>query len=118
MSQVVLITGASSGFGRLAAETLAKRGHIVFATMRDVAGRNQAHAKELLALAQSEALRLQVLTVDVTDDSSVESAAEQALRDAGRIDVAINNAGFPGIGVTEAYTPAQFQSMFDVDPFA
>ena len=117
MPQSVLITGASTGFGREAAEQLARRGDHVFATMRDVKGRNAEHRASLERLARSESLRLQVLDLDVTDQGSVEAAVAKALAAAGRLDVVINNAGIAGIGVTEAYTPEQFQQMFDVNVY-
>ena len=117
MSKVVVITGASTGFGRMAAETLARRGFAVVATMRDVAGRNAANRAELEKLAAAERLRLSVLELDVTSDSSVETAARETLRLHGRVDVVINNAGFAGIGVTEAYTPDQFREMFETNVF-
>lgn len=115
MSSVVLITGASTGFGRDASETLARRGHHVFATMRDVNGHNSEHRESLLRLANSENLSLEVLELDVTDEASVQNAVGRALERAGQLDVVINNAGFAGVGVTEAYTPEQFQRIFDVN---
>lgn len=114
-SAVVLITGASTGFGRDAAVTLARRGHHVFATMRDVNGRNSEHRESLQRLASSENLRLHVLELDVTHEASVQNAVLRALEQAGQLDVVINNAGFAGLGVTEAYTPEQFQQIFDVN---
>ena len=117
MSAVVLITGASTGFGRDSAERLARRGHQVFATMRDIKGRNAEHRESLERLATQEDLRLQVLELDVTDEASVQSAVRDALHYAGRLDVVINNAGIAGIGVTEAFTAEQFQQMFDVNVF-
>src|SRR6266404_2778356 len=92
--QVVLITGASTGFGRLFTETLARRGHTVFATMRDPAGRNVKNAGEIRGLAGKESLPVHVLEMDVTDDGSVERGVEAAVAKAGRVDVAINNAGY------------------------
>ena len=115
MGNVVLITGASTGFGRDAAETLARRGHHVFATMRDVNGNNSQHRESLQRLASSENLHLQVLELDVTDEVSVQKAVVMALEQAGQLDVVINNAGVAGLGVTEAYTPEQFQQIFDVN---
>ncbi len=117
MRAVVLITGSSTGFGRNAAERLARRGHRVFATMRDINGRNAEHRESLQRMAAGEELRLQVLELDVTDGASVQSAVEAALHDAGRLDAVINNAGVAGLGVTEAYTPEQFQQMFDINFF-
>jgi NAD(P)-dependent dehydrogenase (short-subunit alcohol dehydrogenase family) len=114
---VVLITGASTGFGRAAAETLARRGYTVFAAMRDTAGRNAANSEGLQSLANKERLRLEVLDMDVTEDASVNQAMEQALVRAGSIDVVINNAGIGAVGLTEAYTVEQFQQLFDVNLF-
>jgi len=93
-SQVVLITGSSTGFGRLFTETLARKGHTVFATMRDPGGRNAKNAAEIRTLAQKESLPIHVLELDVTDDASVGRAVDAAAAKAGRIDVAINNAGY------------------------
>ena len=85
--QVVLITGASSGFGRLIAETLARENYRVFATMRDVKGRNAGAAREIAELAQRESLSLQTLELDVTKDFSVESAVSKTVLQCGRVDV-------------------------------
>ena len=115
MSKVVLITGASTGFGRDGAERLARRGHHVFATMRDSRGRNADHKRAIEDLAAREGLRLEVLDLDVTDDASVQAAVQQALGRAGRLDVVINNAGVAALGVTEAFTPAQFEDVFRVN---
>ena len=100
--QVVLITGASTGFGRLFTETLARRGHTVFATMRDPGGRNAKNAGEVRGLAEKESLPIHVLEVDVTDDASVERGVAGAVAKAGRLDVAINNAGYYLSGLEEA----------------
>jgi NAD(P)-dependent dehydrogenase (short-subunit alcohol dehydrogenase family) len=118
MGAVVLITGASTGFGRNAAERLARRGHHVFATMRDIKGRNAQHCRALESLAVGESLQLHVLELDVTDDLSVHTAVHSALRQAGHVDVVINNAGVAAIGVTEAYTRQQVQEIFDVNFFS
>ena len=115
MSKRVLITGTSTGFGRGTAERLARRGDHVFATMRDVAGRNAAHREALERLASQEGLRLRVLELDVTDQKSVDSAIATALEEAGDLDVVINNAGVAALGVTEAFTPEQFEQIFNVN---
>src|SRR3989441_8482026 len=99
--QVVLITGSSTGFGRLFAETMARKGHTVFATMRDPGGRNAKNASEIRALAEKESLPIPVLEMDVTNDISVERAVDAAVAKAGRIDVAINNAGYYLSGLEE-----------------
>ena len=113
--QVVLITGSSTGFGRLFAETLARKGHTVFATMRDPGGRNAKNASEIRALAQEESLPIHVLELDVTDDASVGRAVDTAVAKAGRIDVAINNAGYYLSGLEEAVTTEQAQRLMDTN---
>jgi len=113
--QIVLITGASTGFGRLFTETLARKGHTVFATMRDPGGRNAKNASEIRTLAQNESLPIHVLEMDVTDDASVERAIDAAVSKAGRIDVAINNAGYFLTGLEEAVTTEQARRLMDTN---
>ncbi|HKE09817.1 MAG TPA: SDR family oxidoreductase [Candidatus Acidoferrum sp.] len=113
--QVVMITGASTGFGRLIAETLARHGYIVFATMRDPQGKNANNARELLALAKRESLELFTLELDVTSEASVENAVRAAVGQAGRIDVAVNNAGYGISGLAESVTLAQAQQIMDTN---
>ncbi|MGP1273089.1 MAG: SDR family oxidoreductase [Phycisphaerales bacterium] len=115
--QTVLITGASTGFGRAAAETLARRGHTVYASMRGVAGKNKAFADELAALAKAENLRLSVVEIDVTDESQVNSAVESILAKEGKIDAVVNNAGIFGMGLTETYTLDQMRFMYETNVF-
>lgn len=119
MSQgkVVLVTGASSGFGKLIAETLARKSFQVFATMRSVNGKNAAAAQELAAMAKRESLALHVLELDVTDDASVEKAVGEAAAQYGRIDVLVNNAGFGVTDLVETVTMSQAQRQFDVNVF-
>jgi NAD(P)-dependent dehydrogenase (short-subunit alcohol dehydrogenase family) len=115
--QVVLITGSSTGFGRLFADTLARKGHTVFATMRDLGGRNAKNASAIRALAEQDSLPIYVLELDVTDDASVERAVDAAIGKAGRIDVAINNAGYVVSGLAEAVTTEQAQRLMDTNFF-
>ena len=117
MGRVVLITGSSTGFGRATAEAMARRGYSVFATMRDSAGRNTSHREALESLAKRENLALRVLEMDVASDESVLSATQEALKSAGRIDVVVNNAGVAMLGITEAYSIAKMQRLFEVNVF-
>lgn len=99
----VLITGCSSGFGRLAAELLARQGARVFATMRDVP---RAEGEQLRILALREQLDLHVIELDVTSDELVaKGVAEAEMIAGGPIDVLVNNAG---IGIT---SPVEVQDM-------
>ena len=114
---VVLITGASTGFGRLIAETLARKNYRVFATMRNVSGKNAGAAKELHDLAKRESLSLRAIELDVTNDDSVARAVQTVAGEAGRIDVLVNNAGYGLMGVTEAITIEQAQRIMDTNFF-
>ncbi len=109
MSKTVLITGASTGFGRETAETLARAGHNVFASMRDIAGKNSEHAEAL------RAKNITVVELDVTSDASVENAVGEVVKQAGRIDVLVNNAGIASAGVSEAFTADQVTALLDVN---
>jgi len=115
--QVVLITGTSSGFGRLIAETLARKNFQVFATMRDLSGRNAAAAREILELAKRESLSFEPLELDVTEDTSVERAVSKVAMKCGRIDVLVNNAGFGIMDLAESVTMAQAQRQLDTNFF-
>jgi len=115
--QVILITGASTGFGRLIAETLARRNYQVFATMRNVNGKNAGRAQELHELAKRESLALHVVELDVTDDGLVEHAIRTVIDETGRIDVLVNNAGYGLMGVTEAVTLEQARRIMDTNFF-
>lgn len=117
MPMNILITGASTGFGRRMAEELALRGDLVYATMRDVNGRNAANRGELEAMARERKLALRVLELDVTNQASVDSAVAAALADGGHLDVVVNNAGIAAIGVSEAYTPEQFEQLYAINVF-
>src|SRR5205814_2762622 len=113
--QVVFITGSSTGFGRLFTETLARKGHTVFATMRDPGGRNAKQTSDIRAPAENDSQPIQVLELDVTDDAAVGRAVDAAVAKAGRIDVAINNAGYYLSGLEEAVTTEQAQRLMDTN---
>jgi NAD(P)-dependent dehydrogenase (short-subunit alcohol dehydrogenase family) len=115
--QVVLVTGASSGFGRLIAETLARKHYQVFATMRNVNGRNRAAAREIRELARRDSLSLEALELDVKDDASIDRAVNDVTAKCGRIDVLVNNAGYGIMGLAESVTLAQAQRLFDTNFF-
>lgn len=116
-AKVVVVTGASSGFGKLTVLELARRGHTVVATMRDVEGRNSQVRSELIEAAKAEGHALQVLEMDVADDASVNSAIDHVIKQHGKIDALINNAGTMFVGVTEAYTIADVERQFAVNFF-
>ena len=114
---VVLVTGSSTGFGRLIVETVATRGARVFASMRDLEGRNRPAADELRQLAAHAKLDLVPIDMDVTSDASVAQAIDMIIAETGRIDVLVNNAGTGMIGITEACSVEQIQHLFDANVF-
>src|SRR5260370_4694912 len=117
MAQTILVTGSTSGFGRLTVETLARQGCPVFAGMRAVAGKNAPAAEELRALAEREQLALYIGETDITDDASVEQAIASLVGTTGRLDVVVNNAGVSYSGPLEAFTLKQVQQQFDTNVF-
>lgn len=115
MAKRVLMTGASSGFGKGAAIELAKRGHTVFATMRGVDGKNREAAQALRDARNKDDLALHVLELDVTSDASAQQAVAQIIEQANGIDVLVNNAGIGVMGIQETVTTEQAQQLFDVN---
>ncbi|HVJ43913.1 MAG TPA: SDR family oxidoreductase [Dongiaceae bacterium] len=115
MKQVVVVTGASSGFGALAARALAKAGHIVYATMRETTGRNSPQVAAVTQFAAENQAALRATELDVASDASVEAGIAHILADAGRIDVVIHNAGHMSFGPAESFTPAQFAQLYDTN---
>src|SRR5258708_25745477 len=85
---VSLVPGSSSGMGVVTAVTLARGGHQVIATMRNLDG-----AGELVKIASAEKLSVKLIALNVDDDVSVDCAISKAIAENGRIDVLVNNAG-------------------------
>ena len=113
--KAILITGTSSGFGRLAAEDFARKGARVFATMRNLP---RAEADELRRLAADEKLDLHVIEIDVTDDAQVAAGVEEAERiHGGAMDVLINNAGIGITGPVEVQDMEATKLAFDTNVF-
>jgi NAD(P)-dependent dehydrogenase (short-subunit alcohol dehydrogenase family) len=115
MPQIIVITGASSGFGALGADALAKSGHTVYAGMRDIAGRNSTQARALEARATQTGMDLRAVELDVQSEPSVEAAIATILRESGRLDTLIHNAGHMVFGPAEAFTPEQYAELYDVN---
>lgn len=111
MTKHILITGCSTGFGFDSAKYFAQKGHHVYATMRNVTGKNQAAAAALQDFAKAEQFNLSVHEMDVTSDESVQAAVSQI----PRVDVVINNAGVGFGGPVESFTSAQILGQLDVN---
>jgi len=111
----ILITGCSSGFGRLGAEHYARLGAKVFATMRNLP---RPEAVQLETLAKTEKLDITVLEIDITKDDQVKAGVAKALKAAGgKLDVLINNAGMSIAGPIEAQDMEATQLIFDTNVY-
>jgi NAD(P)-dependent dehydrogenase (short-subunit alcohol dehydrogenase family) len=112
---IILVTGASSGFGLMTARALAEAGHTVYASMRETACRNAPRVAELADWAQAKGADLRAVELDVQSEASAEAAVAQILRDAGGLDVIVHNAGHMVFGPAEAFTPEQLVQQYDVN---
>jgi NAD(P)-dependent dehydrogenase (short-subunit alcohol dehydrogenase family) len=115
MSKIVLISGASSGFGALTAHALADAGHTVYAGMRDVAGRNATAAAEAKQYSTEHGVDLRAVELDVSSDESTRQAVQTVVAEQGRLDVLIHNAGHMVTGPAEAFTPEQLAELYDTN---
>src|SRR5258705_7228948 len=107
---VIVITGASSGFGALTARALAKAGHTVYAGMRDTTGRNARQVEEAKKFAKDSKVDLRTIELDVASQASVDSAIQMIVGENKRLDVVIYNAGHMVFGPTE-----QLAELYDVN---
>lgn len=111
----ILITGCSTGFGRMMAEKYAREGAKVFATMRNLP---RPEGDELVAMAAADELDLHVIQIDVTDDQQVIDGVAEAERiNGGALDVLINNAGISVAGPIEIQDMEATQLIFDTNVF-
>ena len=94
MKQVIVVTGASSGFGALAARALAEAGHTVYATMRETEGRNAAQVKAAQEYATARNVDLRTIELDVASQESADSAIHKIVEQNGRLDVVVHNADY------------------------
>ena len=104
MSKVVLITGTSSGMGKLTASFLAQHGYVVYAGTRDVS-------------SQSNDENLKSIYLDVTKTESIKSAVDTIMKNEGKIDVLVNNAGYGLLATVEDGTDEEIFNQFDVNVF-
>ena len=117
--KVILITGASSGFGALTARALADAddgaANIVYAGMRDTGGRNAQQVKAAADYSATRGVDLRAVELDVNFQDSVDAGAARILGEHGRIDVLVHNAGHMVVGPAEAFTPEQLAELYDVN---
>ena len=104
--KVILITGASSGIGYDAAQTLAQQGHRVYAAARRVE-----------RMEPLKTMGVQVISMDVTDEASMQKGVESVIQAEGRIDVLINNAGYGYFGAIENVPMEEARKQLEVNVF-
>jgi NAD(P)-dependent dehydrogenase (short-subunit alcohol dehydrogenase family) len=112
---VIVVTGASSGFGAMTARALADAGHTVHAGMRDVAARNAPAAAAAATYATEHGVDLRVVEMDVSEQASVDAAVAGIVERSGRLDVVVHNAGHMVLGPAEAFTPDQLAAVYDTN---
>jgi len=115
MRNVIVITGASSGFGALAARALARAGHTVYASMRETKGRNAPQVEEVETYASEHGVELRPIELDVSSEQSCDAAIQEIISKNGRLDVVVHNAGHMVFGPAEAFTPEQLAELYDVN---
>jgi NAD(P)-dependent dehydrogenase (short-subunit alcohol dehydrogenase family) len=115
MKQIIVITGASSGFGALAARALAEAGHTVYASMRETAGRNAPQVADAAAYAAAHHVDLRTIELDVASQASADAAIAKIIAENGRLDVVVHNAGHMVFGPAEAFTPEQLAQAYDTN---
>jgi NAD(P)-dependent dehydrogenase (short-subunit alcohol dehydrogenase family) len=107
MKNIIVITGASNGFGALASRALAMAGHTVYASMRETTGRNAAQVETAKQFATENHVDLRTIELDVASQESADQAIKTIVEKEGRLDVVIHNAGHMVFDPVEAFTPEQ-----------
>ncbi|MGM4930185.1 SDR family oxidoreductase [Tardiphaga sp. 619_E2_N8_5] len=115
MKHVIVITGASSGFGALTARALAEAGHTVYASMRETTGRNASAVADVAKYAAEHKVDLRSVELDVASQESADAGIGRIIADNGHLDVVIHNAGHMSFGPAEAFTPEQFAQLYDIN---
>jgi NAD(P)-dependent dehydrogenase (short-subunit alcohol dehydrogenase family) len=110
--KVAVVTGSSSGMGFGTSLTLARNGFITYATMR-----NLNKSENIKSLAEKEKLPLKIVQLDVTDEGSVKNAMQSITNEANRIDVVVNNAGYPLNGAFEDLAMEEIKDQFETNLF-
>src|SRR3954468_9936280 len=107
---VSVVTGSNSGIGRATAVHLARQGHEVYATLR-----NLDAAGKLLAMASEAGVEVHPVVMDIATDDSVRRGLDGVLESAGRVDVLVNNAGIGGNAVTEECPIELYEHVMNVN---
>jgi NAD(P)-dependent dehydrogenase (short-subunit alcohol dehydrogenase family) len=114
-TKIILVTGASIGFGRMASMALAQSGHTVYAAIKDTAGCNAPQISDVAAYAKEQGVDLRAIELDVGAQASVDDAIAKIISAHHRIDVVVHSAGQMAFGPAEAFTPEQLAQIYDVN---
>jgi NAD(P)-dependent dehydrogenase (short-subunit alcohol dehydrogenase family) len=115
MKSVILVTGAGTGIGHLTARSLAQAGHTVYASMRDIEGRNAPKVRALRDWSFANGFDLRAVELDVLSQPSADAAVAHIVAEQGRLDVIVHNAGHLVVGPAEAYTPEEIIKVLDTN---
>ena len=113
MEKVALVTGSSSGIGYETALALARDGYQTFASMRDT-----TKGEDMRKISEKENLGINIIELDVDDETSIVSAIKKVMSDGKRIDILVNNAGYGQFGCTEDVSIDDFRKQFETNFFS
>ena len=108
--KVAVVTGSSSGIGLETALTLARNGFLTYATMR-----NLAKSDNIKAVADKDHLPICIVQLDVIDDTSVNNAVQSIIKETGRIEILVNNAGYALSGAFEDLSLEEIKNQYDTN---
>jgi NAD(P)-dependent dehydrogenase (short-subunit alcohol dehydrogenase family) len=115
MKNIVVVTGASSGFGALTSRALPRAGHTIYASVLETTGRNEPQVKEVEEYAIEHGVNLRAIELDESSQESIDVALKTIISENGGLDLVIHNAGHMGFGSSEAFTPEQLARLYDTN---
>ena len=114
MKNIVVVIGASSGFGALTSRALPRAGHTIYASVLETTGRNEPQVKELEEYAIEHGVD-RAIELNESSQESIDVALKTIISENGRLDLVIHNAGHMGFGSSEAFTPEQLARLYDTN---
>ena len=118
MKNIVVVTGASSGFGALTSRALPRAGHTIYASVLETTCRNEPQVKEVEEYAIEHGVDLRAIELDESSQESIDVALMTIISENGRLHLSIHNASHMGFGSSEAFTPEQLAQFYDTNLFS
>lgn len=112
---VIIVTGSRSGFGLMTAHTLAKAGHIVYGGLSRARDASAGPYEAFETFSRDNQCDLRAIHLNIVDPEVVKKSIAQIIKEQGRIDVVVHNAGHMCLGPAEAMSPKMFFDMYDVN---